>query len=89
LVFWRERGEKRVDVGKFPDCYHAIMARQRILITKGEIFGAALLAMAVMAIGLFPRVVHAETSKATLKDSIKCMQQNPGCTPTPTPPPSE
>jgi hypothetical protein len=65
------------------------MAKQRTPMTKGEIFGAALLAMAVMAMGFFPRVVHAEPSKATLKDSIKCMQQNPGCTPTPKPSPGE
>ena len=61
------------------------MARQCIPMTKGEIFGAALLAMAVISIGFFPRVVHAKPAKATLEDSVRCMQQNPGCTPTPSP----
>jgi len=41
--------------------------------------------MVVVAVGIFPRVMHAEPAKATLEDSLRCMQQNPGCTPTPTP----
>jgi len=61
------------------------MARQRLQMTAVELIGAALIAMIVVAVGIFPRVMHAEPAKATLEDSLRCMQQNPGCTPTPTP----
>ncbi|MCX6960743.1 MAG: hypothetical protein NTW91_10805 [Verrucomicrobia bacterium] len=61
------------------------MARQRIPMIKGEVFGAALITMVVVAVGILPRVMYAETAKATLEDSLRCMQQNPGCTPTPPP----
>ena len=51
----------------------------------GELIGAVLIVMVIMAVGILPRVMHAQNSKATLEDSLRCMQQNPGCTPTPTP----
>ena len=53
--------------------------------TAVELIGVALIAMVVVAVGIFPRVMHAEPANATWEDSLRCMQQNPGCTPTPTP----
>jgi hypothetical protein len=61
------------------------MARQRLQMTAGELIGIALITMVVMAVGILPRVMHAENAKPTLGNSLRCMQQNPGCTPTPSP----
>jgi hypothetical protein len=61
------------------------MARHRNFMTAGELVAATLITMVVVAVGILPRVMHAETTKATLEDSLRCMQQNPGCTPTPSP----
>jgi hypothetical protein len=87
LVFWRKKGEKRVDAGKFSVCYLVTMARQRIQMKAGEVFGVALIAMVVMAVGFFPRMMASPGTK-DLRESQKA-HQSASCTPTPTPPPAE
>jgi hypothetical protein len=87
LVFWREMEEKRVDEEKFSVCYLVTMARQRIPTTTGEVFGVALIAMVVMAVGFLPRMM-ASSGVMDLRESQKA-HQSASCTPTPTPPPAE
>ena len=87
LVFWREKRKKRVDVGASYVWDRVVMARQRIPMTKGEVFGAALIAMVVMAVGFLPRVM-ASSGFMDLRESQKA-QQSASCTPTPSPSPAE
>jgi hypothetical protein len=87
LVFWRKKEKKRVDAGKFSVCYLVTMARQRIQMKAGEVFGVALIAMVFMAVGFLPRMM-ASSGVIDLRESQKA-QESASCTPTPTPPPAE
>jgi hypothetical protein len=61
----------------------AFMVKQRIQLKAGEIFGAALIAMVVMAIGFFPRVM-ASSGVMDLQELQKT-HQDASCTPKPSP----
>jgi hypothetical protein len=61
----------------------AFMVKQRIQIKAGEIFGAALIAMVVMAVGFLPRVM-ASSGVMDLQELQKT-HQSADCTPKPSP----